>query len=149
MSNRDFTALLSGVRFGKFASVGAVGAAFDLTTSSALIVLFDVLPELAKLVGAEVAILVMFLVNDRWTFAEAGRDGVRHRLRRLLKSNLVRSGGLLVQVLIVRSLRTLDVNLVVSGVDVWTLLTLPVAIAGSMLINYVAESVFTWRVTAD
>ncbi len=147
MSNSDIRALLSGVRFGKFASVGAVGAVFDLTTSSLLTVLLAVAPEIAKLVGAEVAIVVMFAINDRWTFADHGREGPWHKLRRLLKSNLVRSGGLAVQVLVVRALGNLDVPLVVAGVDVWTLLTFPAAIAASMFVNYVAESLFTWRVT--
>ena len=147
MSNRDIRALLSGVRFGKFASVGAVGAAFDLTVSSLLTVVFDVVPELAKLVGAEVAIVVMFTINDRWTFADHGREGLSHRFRRLLTSNLVRSVGLAVQVLVVRVLSGLDVYVAVAGVDVWTLFTFPVAIAASVLVNYVAECLFTWRVT--
>ena len=146
MSNSDIRALLSGVRFGKFASVGAVGAVFDLTTSSLLTVFLGVAPEIAKLVGAEVAIVVMFGINDRWTFAEHGREGPWPKLRRLLKSNLVRSVGLAVQVLVVRALSGLDVPLVVSGVDLWTLFTFPVAIAASVLVNYVAESLFTWRI---
>ena len=147
MSNRDIRALLSGVRFGKFASVGAVGAAFDLTTSSLLTVVLGIAPELAKLAGAEVAIVVMFAINDRWTFADHGRTGLPAKLRRLLKSNLVRSVGLAVQVLVVRALGSLDVYVAVAGVDVWTLFTFPVAIAASVLVNYVAESLFTWRVT--
>ena len=147
MSNRDIRALLSGVRFGKFASVGAVGAAFDLTTSSLLTVAFGVTPEIAKLVGAEVAIVVMFTINDRWTFADHGREGIWPKFRRLLKSNLVRSVGLAVQVLVVRALSNLDVYVAVAGVDVWTLFTFPVAIAASVLVNYVAESLFTWKVT--
>ena len=147
MSNRDIRALVSGVRFGKFASVGAVGAVFDLTTSSLLTVLLEVAPEIAKLVGAEVAIVVMFGINDRWTFAEHGREGPWPKLRRLATSNLVRSGGLAVQVLVVRGLGGLDVDLAVSGVDVWTLLTFPAAIAASMMVNYVAESLFTLKVT--
>lgn len=138
--------LVSGVRFGKFASVGAVGAVFDLTVSTVLTVFFGVLAEYAKLVGAEVAIVVMFLINDNWTFAEHGTRGRFNALRRFLKSNLVRSGGLVVQFLIVRALRTVDVSVIVAGFDLWTIIPFPIAIAASMFFNYVAESLFTWRV---
>lgn len=144
--------LLSGVRFGKFVSVGAVGAVFDLTVSSILtlgLLGFTVLPEVAKLGGAEVAIVVMFLINDNWTFAEEGATGVLHGLRRFLKSNLVRSGGVAIQFLVVRALRQLDVSVVVAGFDFWQLIPFPIAIAASMLFNYVAESLFTWQVTTN
>ncbi|MFC7204418.1 GtrA family protein [Haloferax namakaokahaiae] len=145
MTNRLKT-LASGVRFGKFASVGLVGAAFDLTVSSLLIVFFGVVGEVAKLAGAEVAIIVMFLINDRWTFADAGAAGLAAKLRRFLKSNFVRSGGLLVQVLVVRGFRTVPISIPLFGIDLWQLIPLPVAIGASMFLNYAAETLFTWRV---
>ncbi|WP_416838898.1 GtrA family protein [Haloferax sp. DFSO52] len=145
MTNR-FSALLSGARIGKFASVGAVGAVFDLTVSSLLIVLFGVVGEVAKLVGAEVAIIIMFVINDRWTFADAGSDHLVAKLRRFVKSNLVRSGGLAVQVLVVRLLREVSLSIPVGGIDLWQLIPLPIAIGASMFLNYVAESLITWRI---
>ncbi|SEK38146.1 GtrA family protein [Haloferax larsenii] len=147
MTNR-LSALASGTRFGKFASVGVVGAMFDLTVSSILIIFFGVLGEFAKLAGAEVAIVVMFVINDRWTFAGAGEDHLMAKGRRFLKSNLVRSGGLAVQVLVVRALREVPVSIPVFGIDLWQLIPLPIAIAASMFLNYVAESLFTWRIAA-
>ena len=75
MSDGDGTAesrlssLASGTRFGKFASVGVVGVVCD---TAVLVVLSDVVgvsANLAWLAGVETAILVMFAVNDRWTFA--------------------------------------------------------------------------------
>ncbi|MFB6131670.1 MAG: GtrA family protein [Salinigranum sp.] len=146
MSNSTFDALLSGVRFGKFASVGAVGAVFDLTVSTLLIVGAGVPGEYAKLAGAEVAILVMFAINENWTFAEHGADGTWPTFRRLVKSNLVRSGGVAVQVLVVYAFSRLDLSLLVAGVDLWKLIPLPIAIGVSVLLNYVMESTFTWRV---
>ena len=146
MSNSTFDELVSGVRFGKFASVGAIGAVFDLTVSTFLIVWLGVLGEYAKLVGAEVAIVVMFIINENWTFAEAGADGLLPTLRRLVTSNVVRSGGVAVQLLVVWAFRQVDVSLTVAGVDFWQLIPLPVAIGLSVLLNYVMESLFTWRV---
>ncbi|AFK18388.1 GtrA family protein [Haloferax mediterranei ATCC 33500] len=145
MTNR-LSALTSGTRFGKFVSVGAVGAVFDLSLSSLLIVFFGIAGELAKLAGAELAIVVMFLINDRWTFAGAGADHLTAKVRRFLKSNLVRSGGLAVQVLVVRALGEIPLEIPVAGIDLWKLVPLPIAIGASMLLNYVAESLFTWRI---
>lgn len=147
MSNSSLDALLSGVRFGKFVSVGAVGAVFDMATTTALIVFLGVLGEYAKLVGAEVAIVVMFLINENWTFAEEGATGLFPTVRRFLTSNLVRSGGLALQFLVVRSLRQLDLSVVVFGFDFWQVIPIPIAIAASMLVNYVAESTLTWRIS--
>lgn len=132
-------------RFGKFLSVGAVGAVLDLSVSSAL-TLGGVPPEFAKLVGAECAIVLMFFINDRWTFSEHGRAGIAPTARRLLKSNLVRSGGLVVQFLVVRTLTRLEVSVTIAGTDVWAFLTFPIAIALAVVFNYVAESLLTWRV---
>jgi putative flippase GtrA len=149
MSTGRVEALLSGVRFGKFVSVGAVGATFDLAVSTLLILQFGVVGEVAKVAGAEVAIVVMFFINEHWTFAEEATGGALPTLRRLLKSNLVRSGGVAVQFLVVRSLGGLDVTLTAFGVDLWQLVPLPIAIVVSMLLNYVLESLVTWRVAAD
>jgi putative flippase GtrA len=142
-------ALLSAPRFGQFVSVGAIGFVFDFTTSTALIVLLGTLPEIAKVVGAEVAIVIMFFVNDNWTFAGQGDGALLPTLRRLLTSNLVRSGGVVVQLLVVRALTSLPISLTFGGVELWHLLTLPIAIFASMFVNYVAESLLTWRVGSD
>ena len=141
--------LLSAGRFGQFLSVGVVGAVFDITSSSLLTAGLGIAPEVAKLVGAEVAIVIMFAINERWTFAEEGEVGRPALLKRFLKSNLVRSGGVGVQVVVVYLLTRLPVELRFFGVDLWELATFPVAIACSLLLNYVLESLFTWRVTAE
>ncbi|AUV80967.1 sugar translocase [Salinigranum rubrum] len=139
-------ALLSGRRFGKFASVGAVGAVFDVTTSTVLREL-GVFPELAVFVGIEVAIVVMFLLNDNWTFAEQGSAGVGAALRRLLRSNLVRAGGILVQLATFRFFyRVVALDLTVLDIDGWFVVSKVAGIGTGMLVNYVAESLVTWRV---
>ncbi|MFC5970277.1 GtrA family protein [Halomarina salina] len=148
--NRDtLSALLSGVRFSKFVSVGAVGAVFDLSVTFLLTLQFGVADEVAKVIGAEVAIVIMFFINEHWTFATEGEDGVLPTLGRLLRSNLVRSGGVAVQFLVVWSLSRLPISIPVFGVDLWTFVPPPLAIGLSMLLNYVLESLVTWRVTAE
>ncbi len=142
-------ALRSKARFGQFVSVGLVGAVVDNTTLVALR-LGAGLPELlAKAGGVEAAILVMFLVNERWTFAGHGEAGRRPFLRRLLTSHGVRAGGAAVQLVVYWTLTSrLDVTLVVGDTDLWFLAASPLAIAVAVLVNYVAESLFTWRVDA-
>lgn len=139
-------ALASGTRFGKFASVGVVGAAFDVTTATVLQSL-GVFPELAVFVGIEVAVVVMFLLNDNWTFSTEGRGSLPATLRRLLRSNLVRAGGITVQLLTFRLLyRVFFLDATVLGIDAWFVAAKVTGIATGLLVNYVAESLFTWRV---
>ena len=142
--------LLSGVRFGKFVSVGAIGAVSDNTVLTALKLGLGV-PELwAKAAGIETAILVMFLVNEHWTFSGDGEAGLRPFLRRLGTSHLVRTGGVTVQLVVYWLLtQRLTVELVVAGRDLWFIAASPIAIAAAMSVNYVFESLFTWQVHRD
>jgi len=141
--------LLSGVRFGKFASVGVVGAAVDTSILVALTQL-GVLPEVATLVGIETAILMMFAINDRWTFAEHGAPGERSLLGRLARSHGVRAAGSLTQFFVfVAAFRGVAVSLPVAGVNLWLLAAKGTGIGVGMLVNYVFESLFTWRVHHD
>ena len=160
-------ALSSGVRFSRFVSVGAVGATVDTLVLVTLAEGLGVLPELATLAGIETAILVMFAINDRWTFAEEGAPGRRPLLARLKRSHLVRAAGSLTQfgvfVLVYRVLFvpvTLGdlggwawlVGLLgstagsLAGLDVWLLVAKGTGIGIGMIVNYVFESLFTWRV---
>ncbi|WP_435363394.1 GtrA family protein [Haloarchaeobius sp. DYHT-AS-18] len=141
--------LTSGVRFGKFASVGVVGAMFDVTTATALNEL-NVFPELAVFIGIEVAVIVMFLLNDNWTFSEQGAGGILPTLKRLARSNVVRAGGILVQLgtfWVVFRVIALDLDLL--GIDAWFVFAKVTGIGVGMVVNYVAESLFTWRVQHD
>ncbi len=136
-------------RFGKFASVGLIGATIDLSISTTLVLMTTLPPEFAKLVGAEAAIVTMFLINDRWTFPNHGTAGIRSKLGRLLRSNLVRAAGIGIQLTVVFLLTRRDVVVTVAGTNVWDALTMPIAIGCAFLINYVAESLFTWRVARE
>ncbi|MFC7136014.1 GtrA family protein [Halobaculum litoreum] len=138
--------LASGTRIGQFVSVGVVGFVFDIATSTALREA-GVFPELAAFIGIEVAVVVMFLLNDRVTFAEEGLAGLAPTLRRLAKSNVVRAGGIAVQLVVFTVLfRVVALPLSLWGVDLWFVVSRAGGIGAGMVVNYVAESVFTWRV---
>ena len=142
-----FEALVSGVRFGQFVSVGVIGAISDNTVLAVLGLAFGVSDLWAKAAGVETAILVMFLVNEHWTFSGSGATGARPFTKRLVKSHLVRSGGVTVQLTVYWLLtQWLTVELFVSGTDIWFIAASPIAIATAMLVNYVFESLFTWQV---
>lgn len=134
-------------RIGRFVSIGAVGFCCDVATATALSEL-GVFPEIAALIGIEVAVVVMFLLNDNITFATEGLAGVIPTLRRLLKSNFVRIGGIIVQLLVFSGFyRGVDVTFVVASVDAWFIISKAAGISVGMVVNYVAESLFTWRIT--
>ena len=143
-------ALVSTVRFGQFVSVGAIGAVFDVTTLVLLTELAGLPAAVANVVSIETAILVMFVVNERWTFAGHGATDARSIGRRLVRSHVVRAGGSTLQyVLFVAVFYNVTVDLSVAGVDLWLVVVKGGAIGVAMLVNYVFESLFTWRVHAD
>lgn len=140
-------ALLSGERAGKFLSVGVAGFGLETVVVAALTAGGTLDPLVAKALGAEASITLMFLLNDRWTFPGQGAAGVLEGVRRYLRSHLVRVGGLAVAfgVLWLLTART-DVALVVRGANLWPTVANGVGVAAGMTVNYVAESLFTWRV---
>jgi putative flippase GtrA len=144
-----FEALVSGVRLGQFVSVGFVGLVADNTVLT-LLVLYAGFPAeslLTKAVGIETAILVMFLVNEHWTFSAAGEGGLGPLLTRLAKSHAVRIGGVTVQLTVYwLLLNAVAVSLVIAGTDIWFLAASILAIGTALSVNYVFESLFTWEV---
>jgi len=149
-TRRYLSALNSRLRFGKFVSVGVVGAACDTAVLVFLVEVVGLLEEVAVLIGIETAILIMFLINDNWTFAEEGHRDRRSWFGRIARSHAVRSGGVVTQFLtFVVIYRLLFVPLTVFGVDAWLLVAKGSGIALGMLVNYVFESLFTWQVHTD
>lgn len=132
------TALKSRPRFTRFLVVGGIGFMVDQLVLITLVELTDLTLELAKIGSAEAAIVVMFVVNDRWTFSAWGGTELRSQILRLLKSNLVRVGGITVAVVV------LSVLVRFAGVPY------PIANAIGILcgffVNYTFETLYTWRI---
>jgi putative flippase GtrA len=139
--------LVSGVRITQFVSVGAAGATLETVIVALLTTQAAAPPLAAKAVGAEASISLMFLLNDRYTFGEEGATGLAATARRWARSHLVRLGGLAVAFTTLWLLTSrLDVTLAVAGVDLWPTVANAIGIGVGLSLNYVAESVFTWRV---
>ena len=141
--------LRTGVRIGQIVSVGALGAILDTSTDLLLTTQVGVYRGFSKVIGAEIAIVTMFLINEHWTFAVEGRTGVVPLLRRLLKSNLVRIGGVAVATVVFVVVSGFEVELPVGGRALWLTVANVVGIGAGFLVNYVAESLFTWRVGVE
>jgi len=139
--------LVSGAQFGQFVSVGAVGAVADTLVLAAATLLIGVSELWGKAAGIEVAVVLMFLLNERWTFTSCGGDDWRSVLTRLGKSHLVRSGGVAVQLATFWALTArYTLQITIGGFDVWFLLASLVSIGIATLINYVFEGLFTWDI---
>jgi len=146
-ADADLTALLSGVRISQFVSVGVAGATLETVIVALLTTIAATAPLAAKAVGAEASISLMFLLNDRYTFGTEGAAGAVALARRWARSHLVRLGGLAVAfaTLWLLTSRT-DVSVILAGRDLWPTVANLIGIGVGLTLNYVAESLFTWRV---
>lgn len=133
--------LLSGPRLGQFASAGVTGAVVDNVTLFFLVEYAGLGPIVAKLFAWELALAVIFTINERWTFADYGSSSPRALGKRYLRSHLVRFGGLVVTVAVLLAL--------VYGFGVWYLPANIVGIAAGFVVNYTCESLYTWKVHED
>ncbi|RQG92858.1 GtrA family protein [Natrarchaeobius halalkaliphilus] len=131
-------ALLSPGRFTQFAGVGLAGATVDIVALAVLVELAGLGPVIAKAISWELSIVVIFVINERWTFSGFGSTGPRAVGRRFLRSNGVRFAGFLVTLSVLTAL--------VYGFGVWYLAANVVGLAVGFVVNYTFESLLTWKV---
>lgn len=140
-------ALKSRRRLLLFAVVGGLGFFVDQTVVISIVEFTDlqisfagrdVTLEFAKVLAAESAIIVMFLVNDRWTFDSFGATDTRSKATRFVKSNFVRIGGIAVA--------TIVLSVLVRQFDLALPLANAIGILCGFLVNYTFETLFTWRI---
>lgn len=130
--------LYSTRRLSLFLSAGVLGALLETGILMGLVEVGRLHPVLGGAFAKEMAIVAMFLFNDRVTFAANREPGAGRALRRLVKSNLTRSVGVGV------SLGVLALLYQVFGV--MYLVANGVGILVGFAVNYTAESLVTWRV---
>ncbi|EMA54318.1 GtrA family protein [Halococcus thailandensis] len=143
-----FTTLYNRTRIGQFVSVGVVGAVVETIIVAFLTAAFGTEPLLAKVIGAEASITIMFTINDKWTFADEGATDTLATARRWSKSHLVRVVGLAISFSVLFYLTSgVAFSLSVSGVEFWPTIANIIGIFTGMIANYVAESLFTWEIS--
>lgn len=143
-----FNTLAQRARIGRFLSVGAVGTVIETALVAILTTAVGTGPLLAKAVGAECSISTIFLMNDRWTFAGEGEVGFMATVQRWGKSHIVRTAGLLLSFPTLYLLTSnTQFSLLVAGLNIWPTVANTIAISISVVVNYIAECLFTWEVT--
>ncbi|MCK4475562.1 MAG: GtrA family protein [Methanophagales archaeon] len=126
------------LRLIKFSIVGVIGAGINtgflwiLTDLAGLFYLFS------SVVAIEIAIIMQFLMNDRWTFKDRKTTNVCQFIKRIFKSNIWRSGGLAINITILYVLT--------EYVGVYYLISNIFGIICAFLLNYILESRLTWGI---
>jgi putative flippase GtrA len=134
-------------RIGQFVSVGVLGATIETIVVALLTTTAGFGPLTAKAVGAELSISTMFVVNDQWTFETEGDLSLVGFVSRWARSHLVRAVGLAVGFVVLYVLTTAtEISLLVAGIEFWPVVANGIGICVGMVFNYVAESLYTWRV---
>jgi dolichol-phosphate mannosyltransferase len=126
------------LRLIKFSIVGVIGAGINTSFLWLLTDLAELFYLFSSAIAIEVAIITQFLLNDRWTFIERKTRGLKQFLERILKSNLWRSGGLVVNVGIL--------YLLTEYVCLYYLISNIFGIFCAFILNYILESRLTWGI---
>lgn len=120
-------------RLGKFLVVGSSGVVVNNAALYALYHVFRLPLVLASTLAVALAVGNNFVLNDRWTFRDAGDADAP---RRLLRFSLVSLGGVVVTTLTLWALVTyLDVQYLVANL---------IGIGLSTASNFVAHLKWTW-----
>ncbi|WP_414618775.1 glycosyltransferase [Calothrix sp. CCY 0018] len=135
-----------GFPIGKFIRFGLVGLSGVFVDMTILYLLSDPntlgLPlTRSKIIAGEIAIFNNFLWNDAWTFADVAMEqkGLKQRLKRFLKFNIICFAGLAINVLVLN----LVFNFVISNRYIANL----IAIAVATVWNFWVNLKLSWRVT--
>jgi dolichol-phosphate mannosyltransferase len=128
-------------RFLRFGVVGFSGVFVDLGVFYVLRDVLGLALTRSAILSSELAIINNFLWNDLWTFGDISsrQKGMRKRIKRLLKFNIICLSGLVLNVLIVNFLFN------ILGINEY--LAKLIAIAAVTLWNFWFNLKLSWRVT--
>lgn len=121
----------------QFGSVGVIGGIVDNTLLVTLVEVGGIALIVSSILSKELSILLMFGINEKWTFSGMGTAGSPGLSGRLVKSNLVRAGGATVGIGTLYLLHT--------WFGVWYLLANVLGIGFGFIFNYMLESYVTWQ----
>jgi putative flippase GtrA len=124
-------------RVRQFITTGAVGVGVELVVLAAVVEAGLTGRFVGGVVGKEAAVLVMFALNESWTFADSGRPGVRALGRRLVLSNVARATG--------NGVALAVYTILFLWLGVWYLLAAVAGIVAGFLFNYLLEGLWTWQ----
>lgn len=123
--------------FGKFLVVGSIGFVIN-TIVLELLVRYGYHPALGSALGAELAIMSNFMLNNAWTFGHRKIKGKRHNLRKFLQFNTTSLGAILLQAV------TVYVGTHLFGVELYRLYYM-IGIGFGLVWNYWMYSHVIWK----
>jgi dolichol-phosphate mannosyltransferase len=125
------------IRLIRFSIVGVIGA--GINTGFLWLLTIGLFYLFSSAIAIEIAIIIQFILNDRWTFSERKTKHMKQFLERILKSNLWRSGGLALNLAIL--------YLLTEYASLYYLISNIFGILCAFILNYVFESRLTWGIT--
>lgn len=126
------------LRLIKFSTVGAIGAVINMGSLWILTELWGIFYLFSSVVAIEITIIMLFMMNDRWTFNDRKSTHIGQFIKRFLKSNLWRSGGLTINIGVLFFLT--------EYMGVYYFISNIFGIICAFLLNYILESRLTWKI---
>ncbi len=120
----------------KFAMAGALGVIFNESILYLLTEKVGIFYLISGLVAIEASIIFVFLINEFFVFRDRRMPGKFQFLKRLVKSNLARVGGMIINLI--------TLFLLVEFFYVYYLLANLVGIALGFLLNYSLSFAWVW-----
>lgn len=127
-------------QYGRFAAIGLAGASMNMGVLYLLTELAGVHYLVSALAAIESALLLVFFLNNEFTFEEPKR-GLRAVAEGILRSNVVRAGGTALHLVVLYGLTTYA--------GLFYLVANVAAIFVASLFNYVGEKTWNWQETFE
>lgn len=124
-------------RIFKFALVGGLGAVINSSFLYLFTEYFGLFYLISSVLSIEIAIVMQFVLNDFWTFRDRRSRSVGVILIRLMKSNLWRTMGMAVNILVL--------YILTEFFGVYYIISNFAGILCAFTFNYIFESRLTWR----
>lgn len=125
--------------FIKFSIVGGSGVIVNMGILILLTRLFNIPLEIASPIAIELSIISNFILNNIWTFGD--RTVEISLLTKFIRFHLVAISAGVVNYLILLAL--------VYGFDILDIIANLIGIAAATIVNYLLNSLWTWRIQTD
>lgn len=119
-----------------FAVIGAFGALLNTAVLYAVTEFFGLHYLVSAVIATEAAIIAMFFLNNQFTFS-SGKEGIRQIADGIIRSNIVRSGGIAVQLGLLYALTEFA--------SIYYILSNILAITIASIITFIGEKKFNWK----
>lgn len=132
---KSFITVLKSPTIYQFAIVGAIGSLIALAITAILTSILGIFYAVSALIGLESSALIVFFLNDRWTFSNVGKK--TKTMQRFLKNNLIGCIGFGINVTILIFLT--------SVLGIYYLLSEGMAMIITFVFTFTASKKITWK----